>query len=262
MRQSADSAWGLFLPARMGDNQESTRVAMAAATVKAVKTSSIRSSASAPAGPQSGVNSRAIRASRLRQPAFWNAVAGMALALALACAVVATEFGSQSSHRASQLRRHLDLLQLRIGLMQAHLSVADRELAGLREQAAARREFSRVLAAPDGRVIRLEPATQTPGTAAVIVTSRRLAEAVLQATGLPALASGQHYRLRWVQRHGPMIPAQPAIPTEKDHSGIPVRQSFPPADTTAAVLVLERDADDKQLVSPILKGELGEQTKR
>jgi hypothetical protein len=228
-----------------------------------VKTSLTSSSASAQsADPQTPINPRARRVSRLRQPAFWNAVAGMGLALALACAVVAVEFGSQSSHRASQLRRSLDLLQSRIGLMQAHLLAADREITGLREQAAARREFSRVLAAPDGRVIHLEPAVPPSGRAAVIVTSGRLAEAVLEATGLPALAPDQRYRLWWVQRHGPMIPAQPTIPAEIDHNGIAVRQSLPPLDTTAVILMLERDAAGKQLSSPILKGEIREQAKR
>jgi len=186
----------------------------------------------------------------------------MGLALALACAVVAVEFGAQSGHRAGQLRRHLDLLQSRISLMQAHLLVANREIAGLRDQAAARREFTRVLATPDCRIIHLWPAERAPGPAAVIVTSRRLAAAVLEVTGLPALAPDQQYRLWWVQRHGPMVPAQPAIPAEKEHNGIAVEESAPPIDTIAAVLMLERNADGNPLSSPILKGEFHEPMKR
>jgi hypothetical protein len=185
----------------------------------------------------------------------------MAIALALACGVVAMEFASHSGHRASYLRRRLDLLQSRIGLMQTHLLAANREIAALRDQAAARREFSRILAAPDGRVIHLEPVERHPGSAAVLVTSPRLAAAVLEATKLPALAPDQHYSLWWVQRHGPMLSAQPVIPPEKDNNGIAVQLSAPPLDTNAVVLMLERGADGKPARSPLLRGDLRELSK-
>src|SRR5258708_5106668 len=60
--------------------------------------------------------------SRFRQPGFWSAIAGMALALTIACVIVATELISQYGHRATHFQRKMDRLQAKISQLQTRLA--------------------------------------------------------------------------------------------------------------------------------------------
>jgi hypothetical protein len=151
-----------------------------------------------------------------RRLAFWRAVAGMGLAFALACAIVALEFGSELSHRSQHYRNRISSLSSRLKAMRGEVANADRELAEMRTAVVTRDELNRILAAPDARLIRLIPAehehfTGTPSSAphGLIVMSRKLGRAVFEVAGLTPLAAGQRYTLWWmVEKHRAVKAAQ------------------------------------------------------
>jgi hypothetical protein len=151
-----------------------------------------------------------------RRLAFWRAVAGMGLAFALACAIVALEFGAELSHRSQHYRNRISALSSRLKAMRGEVANADRELAEMRTAVVTRDELNRILAAPDVRLIRLIPAehehpTGTAGNAprGLIVTSRRLGRAVFEVAGLTPLAAAQRYTLWWmIEKHGAVQAAQ------------------------------------------------------
>src|ERR1700730_4896529 len=90
-----------------------------------------------------------------RRVGFWRALAGMALALALACAIVALETSSELTHRSASYHRRLVQLVARIKQMRGEMATADRRIAGMRNEAAVRERLGHILAAPDTRLIRL-----------------------------------------------------------------------------------------------------------
>jgi hypothetical protein len=183
----------------------------------------------------------------------------MLLALVLACGAVALEMASESGHRASYLRRRLDRLQARSAQMESRLTASNREIAEMEREAEARREFSRILYAPDGRLIRLVAVKERSGLNGVVagVVAMSHASAVLELTGLPMPAPGQHYSLWWIRRRGAPIVAGQVAQSERAQTEAVVRLSPPPAETEAVELRLESpEAGGKLVGSPILKGEV------
>jgi hypothetical protein len=179
----------------------------------------------------------------------------MLLALVLACGAVALEMASESGHRASYLRRRLDRLQARSALMESRLTASNREIAEMEREVEARREFSRILSAPDGRLVRLVAVKDRSGLTGVVATSH--ASSVLELTGLPVPAPGQHYSLWWIRRRGVPIVAGQVTLSERGQPEAVVRLSPPPAETEAVELRLEGpEAGGKLVGSPILKGEV------
>lgn len=151
-----------------------------------------------------------------RRLAFWRAVAGMGLAFALACAIVAMEFGAELSHRSQHYRNRISSLSSRLKAMRGEVETADRELAEMRTAVVTRDELNKILAAPDVRLIRLIPAdhehpagTSNSASRGLIVTSRHLGRAVFEVAGLTPLAADQRYTLWWmVDKHGAFKAAQ------------------------------------------------------
>src|SRR5258708_38368236 len=90
--------------------------------------------------------------SRFRQPGFWVAIAGMALALTIACVVVATEMIGQYGNRATHFQRKMDRLQAKISQMQLRLASANRQVGEMRREAAYPDEFERGLPASDSQL--------------------------------------------------------------------------------------------------------------
>jgi len=188
-----------------------------------------------------------------RRVAFWRALAGMALALAMACAVVALETSSELTYRSASYHRRLAQLVGRIKQMRGQMATADRQIAGLRSEAAARDRLGHILAAPDTRLIRLG-APRSGGPSGLVVISRSLTSAVCEVSNLPPAAVGNSYMLWWtVERRGPIKAAQ--FQTAADGSATVIAQLRGGDDPAAAIVTVQPDATaDKPGGAVKLKG--------
>ena len=87
--------------------------------------------------------------------------------------------------------------------------MANREVTEMRQQAAVRERFNRILAAPDGQLVRLEAADRHGLVHGALAFSPRLAEAVLEVTGLPQGASPQRFACAgYAARVAPLLAAE------------------------------------------------------
>jgi hypothetical protein len=134
-------------------------------------------------------------APRYRRVSFWRAIAGMAFALAIACAIVAVESSFELFRRSDHYNHRLTYLASRVRQMRGEIASADRELASMRVEVAARDDLARVLAAPDARLIKLAPPDRASSASGLLAISKKLDHAVLQVSGLPQPARGSGYHL-------------------------------------------------------------------
>jgi hypothetical protein len=202
----------------------------------------------APATPTPGQ-----RASRLRDPNFWGAMAGMAVALVIACIVVAAEMVGEFGQIASHFRRRADHLQARVSQMEARLNRADREVAEMRSQAASHAEFDRILAAPDAQLIRLEPPAPRHGPGAALVVSQKLSAAALDVANLPPVA-GHDYQLWWIAKRGAPVAAIQFNPTAPDQASGVIRLPIPRGEIEGAEITLSRGGLAAKAADPQLRG--------
>jgi len=146
---------------------------------------------------------------------FWRAIAGMALALALASVIVMLEISSELSYRSATYHRRIQRLSSRLQQMRGEIATADQRIAKMREDAVARDTLNRILAAPDVRLMRLEPgdadaktqAKTNAKTKAMIAMSRKLSRAVLEVEAMPPTPPGRIYRLWWTLDGGAVVAA-------------------------------------------------------
>jgi len=133
-----------------------------------------------------------------RRVVFWRAVAGMALAIAIACAMVAAEFSSALIERSRHYHNRLHQLSSNITAMRGEIAGADREIAGMRTAVEVDDDLRRIIAAPDSRLIRLEAPAHATGATGVIAFSPALGRAAIEIGGVPMLPSADAYTLWWL----------------------------------------------------------------
>lgn len=144
-----------------------------------------------------------------RRVAFWRAVAGMAMALAIACAMVAAEFSSALLARTRHYHARIHQLSSNLSAMRGEIASAERELAGMRNAAAVRDGLTRIIAEPDSRLIRLETSVRAATGSGVIAFSPGLRRAAVELTGLPVRPGGRVYTLWWIcAKRGPLKAAR------------------------------------------------------
>jgi hypothetical protein len=149
-----------------------------------------------------------------RRVAFWRAVAGMAFAIAIGCAVVAAEFSSTLIERTRHYHTRLHQLASNLTVMRGEIASADREIAGMRTAVAVDDGWRRIIAEPDARLIRLKAAGSAAGAGGVIAFSPRLRRAAIEIGGMPALANGRAYMLWWISgKRGPLRAARIGLGT-------------------------------------------------
>lgn len=181
----------------------------------------------------------------------------MAVAVAIGCAVVAMEMAGEFDQRASHFRRRADQLQARLGRIEERLTVADREVTEMRRQAAVRELFNRILAAPDGQLVRLEPPDHRVTARGALAFSPRLAQGVLEVTGLPHNGAAQRFAMRWIRRQGaPLLAAEFAARDPGQPDVVVELASPPPAVAGVVVEAAGPAASGKSASSPLLRGEL------
>jgi hypothetical protein len=173
-----------------------------------------------------------------RRVALWRALAGMAIALALACAMVALESSSELFHRSSYYHHRLLRLLGHIHEMRGQIDSADRQLAGMRDEAAARRDLPLILAAPDVRLFRLNPPAGGNGKGFVAM-SRKVANVVIEVSDLSPLATEQNYTLWWIGSHRAPFKAVQFRTTADGHATAAAKLPSPEGDVSAALVTVE-----------------------
>jgi anti-sigma-K factor RskA len=169
-------------------------------------------------------------APRYRRVSFWRAIAGMAFALAIACAIVAVESSFELFRRSDHYNHRLTYLASRVRQMRGEIASADRELASMRVEVAARDDLARVLAAPDAQLIKLTPPYRASSANGLVAISKKLDHAVLQVSGLPQPPHGSGYHL-WllVEKGEPLDAAQFQIDAQ---GGAIVATQMPPREAS------------------------------
>jgi hypothetical protein len=169
---------------------------------------------------------------RYRRVSFWRAIAGMAFAVAIACAIIAVESSFELFRRSDHYNHRLTYLASRVRQMRGEVASADRELASMRVEVAARDDMARVLAAPDAQLIKLAPPDRASSANGLIAISKKLDHAVLQVTGLPQPPHGAGYHL-WliVEKGEPLDAAQFQIDSQ---GGAIVAAQLPPREASVA----------------------------
>lgn len=176
-----------------------------------------------------------------RRVAFWRGLAGMALALALASAIVTAEFSTQFLQRTRHFHRRLNQLSSNLSTMRSEIASADRELAGMRMTAELDDALRRILDAPDARLIRLAaPGPVSPRTG-VIAFSPTLHRAAVEIAGLPAPAAGNLYALWWTRgKHdAPLLAARFGLGADGKAA---LMIALPPAESTIQGAIVATDS--------------------
>jgi hypothetical protein len=150
---------------------------------------------------------QAHRAPWYRRIALWRAIAGMALALALASLAAMVETSSDLSLRSAAFHRRLSQMTSRMARMRARLEYEDRELLAMRGEIVARDTLNAILSQPDAALIRLKAQSRDSAATGIVVISGKTRRAVLEVAGLPPLAAGQCYALWWTPQKGDPVKA-------------------------------------------------------
>lgn len=165
--------------------------------------------------------------------ALWRAVAGMAIALALASLIVMLEFTGKANHRAARLRLHADAMLSRIARLESQAASARARVAAAHRELAAAQSLRELLRAPDAVRLDLSPPAAPSATAAdktappaarerpeaTLALAQSERRAVLIVSRLKAPAAGAIFVLWWSAKHG--APAKAAeFTTAADGSAV------------------------------------------
>jgi len=204
---------------------------------------------------QPQTDQRAAAVPWFRRTSFWRAVAGMAAAIALGCALVALETASELSSTSTYFHHRLGLLGSRASLMRAQIEDVERELTAMKADRTARANLDRILAAPDAKLMRLRPAAARNAKGLILV-SKQAGEAVCEVAGLPA-AADRIYVMWWLPVRGePAIAAQ-FQPRPDDHLSVVVQMPAHGTAIAGAIVTLEAAKPLTKPIGPVvLKGAL------
>ncbi len=173
-----------------------------------------------------------------RRVSFWRSVAGMAVAIALGCAVVALETSSELLSRSTRFHRRLELLGSRISRLRTEVADAKRELSSMRAEQLARANVNRVLAAPDVMLLRFTPGAGINARGLIAISSQAN-DAVLEVAGLQA-AAGHTCVMWWLLAQGPPAKAAEFNPAADERLSLAIR--MPPRGTMIAGAIITLEA--------------------
>lgn len=168
---------------------------------------------------------------------IWRAVAGMAVAVALGCAVVLVEFSSELARRTDHFQNRIKSLRNSLLKTDRESKNIKRELASEDKQVSLDAGLRSILLAADFRAIKLSPAADhRSGANGVVLLSRAQNKAILAANGLEPTDAADVYRLWWVGARGARIKG--AEFTLSKGGAITVSASSPPGDLRSIEAVL------------------------
>jgi hypothetical protein len=180
---------------------------------------------------------------------LWRAVAGMALSIALACAIVVLESSGQAAHHVGRLQARIRVLLSRLYKTQAEVASERQRLAALQQELASSETLRTVLLAPDLAVMRLAALTAAArrsagtvkGPGALLAFSPKQHRAMLRVTGLPAPPKDKTFVLWWSAIHGEPAKAVEFVTTPPDGRAL-LLVALPPAFNPAAAMVTIENA--------------------
>ncbi len=208
---------------------------------------------------------------------FWMGVAGAATAAAAALAILAYAQSVQMARAASLLRRQIATLSGEVANLTEDLTAAESQVAllngeldnrvrlthillapeGLRVEIEASTFLTRVMLAPDARVLQMQSTPHAAGASGMVTLSARAGTAILEAAGLPPNPPNSAYELWWiVARRTPVRAA--VFRAERGRDAI-ILASLPPGGVRlmAGAVTLERAGGSSLPSGPIyLKGEV------
>jgi anti-sigma-K factor RskA len=122
----------------------------------------------------------------------WRAIAGMAIAAALALAIVSIELAHQLAGSSNRLHHRIEKISARMRLAKREAADAERDA---KVPAATLKRLRRIMSAPDATFVRLLPLRAGTSGGGFVIASQSVGEAAFEAAGLPALPSGKVYVL-------------------------------------------------------------------
>ena len=149
-----------------------------------------------------------------RRSALWRAIAGMAVALALAAGIVAIDLSHELIERISHYRSRIASLNRSVNTLKREKDADEKRLADARneirerELMASRDRIKAIMLAPDRRSIKLVAANPQVPTSEVLASgtvtvSAKMGGGVLNARGLPSPPEGQVYDAWWMLKDTP-----------------------------------------------------------
>ena len=186
---------------------------------------------------------------RREAAALWRAVAGMAIALALACLIVMLEFTSGANYRAARIHRHADALLSRIARLESQAASARARAAETHRELAAAQSLRELLQARDAVMLQLSPppapaataADRTPPPAArerpqaTLALAQSERRAVLMVSRLKAPTADTIFVLWWSAKHG--APARAAEFTTAADGGAVLSAALPTRFAVASAII-------------------------
>ena len=206
----------------------------------------------------------------------WQIGAGVSTAAAVLLAVLAFQQSVQMSVSASRYRRQIANLRGQMGELVTDLAAADGQISlltseldnrvrlthillapeGLRVELEASTFLSRVMLAPDARVVKLRPLPRAAGASGLVTVSSRAGTAILEASGLPPNPPDSAYELWWIVAR--RTPIRAAVFRAESDRDVTVLASLPPGGVplVASAVTLERASGSNLPSGPMyLKGE-------
>jgi Anti-sigma-K factor rskA len=138
-----------------------------------------------------------------RRTALWRALAGMAVALALACAIIAFEMSEELVSRITSYRHRIATLNKKVDRLKREAAVDEKRLADARQEIVSKDRIKSILLAPDLKKIKLTGTSAAGVATGSVSLSQKMRGAVLIARGLPLPLDGQVYDAWWILKTGP-----------------------------------------------------------
>ena len=162
---------------------------------------------------------------------MWRAIAGMAVAFAAACVIIAVEISSHIADRAAEYRTRISHLNHTVEKLKQEASADRKKLVDAREQLRQRDLMKKILLAPDLKTIHLAPSSHADNVSANIAMSESVHAAVLRTSGLAPLSSGAVYSFWWMLKGAP--PSKAAEFASDGSSDSELYLDLPPEHSTA-----------------------------
>jgi hypothetical protein len=207
------------------------------------------------------------RPPRMQRVKLWQAIAGMALAIAIASLIVASELASSLARRTNYVNRRVAALNASVRELRRQKAVEQRKLGSERERATVGEVFEKILFAPDLRTIKLAgPADKDKSIAQSgdsdrasgrLAMSESAGAAMLEANGLKPTGAFQVYRIWWLPKRGLPIWAADFLVGDDGLATVPV--DLPPGREKglSVGITLENESYSEAPAGPVaLRGEL------
>lgn len=207
------------------------------------------------------------RPPRLLRVRLWQAIAGMAIAIAVWSMIVMGVLTGRLARTSNFANRRVASLNAMVRSLRNQKANEQRKLGSERERASVGEVFEKILFAPDLRTIKLiAPAEKDRAkekSAAADLPSGKLAmsesadAAMLEATGLKPTGAFEVYRIWWMPRHGAPIWAADFMVGDDGSAMVPVDLPTGREKGMSLGITLENESYSDEPAGPVaLKGEL------